>query len=183
VRREVWAATKEAEAILARAEARAKASTEALEEAETRTADAEHQRNHEEKLAIGTAEILKQLGRIGREEIEGLPRVVALARLLAERIIGHALATDERTVSAMAATLLEEVRGARRVTFELHPSDVDLVRRALEGLGSWVAVTVSAQPALARGDFVVRTDVGSLSGRLGERLELLARKLAEGLDA
>lgn len=183
LRRELWEARAEAARIIAAAETEAKAKLAALEEAAQEAKESARQRGHEEGLASGTAEVLKQFGRVRREDVEGLPRAVALARLLAERIIGHALETDERTVGRMAATLLEEVRGARRVTIELHPDDVDSVQHALESFDGWVAVTVTTQPGLARGDFVVRTDVGSLSGRLGQRLDLLARKLAEGLDS
>lgn len=108
-----------------------------------------------------------------------LNRVVELAVLLAERLVGESLGLDPARVGHLAVAVLAEARGARRVRIETSPDDAAALASVLGELGH--AVDVTADPALGRGSLVVHTDLGRIDGRLEIQLERLATALREAL--
>jgi flagellar biosynthesis/type III secretory pathway protein FliH len=117
-----------------------------------------------------------------------LDRAVALATVLAERLVGRAIELDPGVVAAIAREALAEARGARRVRIEANPADVDAVRSELSAFGpGWsphaptAAIEVTANDALARGSLTVHTELGTLDARLHPRLERLAAALRDAL--
>jgi flagellar biosynthesis/type III secretory pathway protein FliH len=112
-----------------------------------------------------------------------LDRAVALARLLAERLLGEALALAPDRVTALARQALTEASGARRVTIAAHPADAEILERSLGELGvdgSVVAVVV--EPARPRGNLRIQTEIGVLDGDIAPQLERLSRKLRESMS-
>src|SRR5207237_6293883 len=96
-----------------------------------------------------------------------LDRAIALARVLAERLIGEAIAQSPETITALARQALAEARGARRVRIEAHPLDAEALRRHLsmvtQALSQGSAVVDVVENAeLARGSLCVHTDLGAL---------------------
>lgn len=111
-----------------------------------------------------------------------LDRSVQLARLLAERLLGQALQTNEAIVTQLAAQALSEVRGATRIRMEVSPIDKPVLSASLQELDiPGAALKLSVDPTLGSGDFRIQTNVGSLDAKLGTRLEILCQKLREGL--
>lgn len=164
----VEAAQARAEDIVAQAEQRAK--TMAQEAAELGRAEA-------------YAEIIARTAAIGeleaRADERNLERSVSLARLLAERLLGERLLLHEDTIALLAQQALSEVRAARSVRLLANPQDAV---RLQERLGTMHAgLVVAPEATLARGDFHIVTDVGTIDAPLGERLELLASKLLASL--
>ena len=110
-----------------------------------------------------------------------LDRVVEVARVLAERLLGEALALEPQRVVAIARRAVEEARGARRITVIAHPDDAVLIERALHSLNAGAAASVLAEPARPRGSLRLDTDLGVLDADLAPQLDRLLPKLRESL--
>ncbi|MBV9946128.1 MAG: hypothetical protein JOZ69_04695 [Myxococcales bacterium] len=192
IAREELEARAAAERVLAAAQAEAaellaRAREDAAREAERAARDA-----RERAAAEGAAAWLA----LRREEALRLERdgerVVAVAVVLAERLLGAALEIDPRRIRDLARMVIAEARGARRVVIEAHRLDVDALRAELAavagvgvaggmgGLGA-SAVQVRAAEGLARGDLRLQTDGGTIDARLTLRLERLAAALRDAL--
>jgi flagellar biosynthesis/type III secretory pathway protein FliH len=109
-------------------------------------------------------------------------RIVPIAVVLAERLIGTALALDPARIAPLAATVFAEARGARRASIQAHPVDAEALRRHLHDAGlDPASVEVLADDGLARGALRLHTDVGIIDARLSPRLERLAEALRDAL--
>jgi flagellar biosynthesis/type III secretory pathway protein FliH len=172
--RVVHIALTRADAILAGARAEAE---KAAREAARTAAEGEQAKLAAAWLAMRAAE--------NKRDERDLERAVTLATVLAERLVGQALALDPALVVSLAREALTEARGARRVRLEAHPDDVESLRAELAAVGlgtpGGVAVEVIANDALARGGLTVHTDLGTLDARLQPRLERLAAALRDAL--
>ncbi len=170
----VEAATRRAAAILADAERRA---------GELRAAAFE--RGRAEALAETAALALALRSRESEADHRAQDRLIAIASLLAERLLGHALATRPEEVLSLAAQALSEAGGARRVELHAHPEDAKLLRSAVEQAGFDTEGRVHAivsDESLARGDLRLNTELGMIDARLGPELSRLADRLREALS-
>jgi flagellar biosynthesis/type III secretory pathway protein FliH len=135
-------------------------------------------------LARATAEALQLAQAAARTDAQAVPRAIELARVLTERLLGQALKLDPSLVGDLALGALGEVRAAHAVQFECHPTDITAISEAFARaqIGAH-AVTVVPNERLAPCDFRLRMGTGVLDARLGARLDLLCRVLAEGSHA
>lgn len=179
--RAVVDASLEASAILTRARA----------EAETIVAEAERHKSHVflgaqvQARAQVAAELSTQALLLRHLENtlseRQLDRAVELGRVLAERLLGQALALDPTTIVALAQQALSEARGARRIRIDAHPADAATLSEHLELLGMNGEVSVLANADQARGNLRIFTDVGVLEAELGEQLAQLGARLRVSL--
>ncbi|HSO37438.1 MAG TPA: FliH/SctL family protein [Labilithrix sp.] len=134
----------------------------------------------EQELARIAAEHLAL--RVGEEQRaeRDLDRTLEIAALLAERMIGEAIALEPSRIAALASGALLETRGARRVRIEASPEDLPALQTMLAGLGEGIA-TLEASAELGRGSLVVHTELGRIDARLGPQLGRLAESLREAL--
>jgi flagellar assembly protein FliH/type III secretion protein L len=134
----------------------------------------------EAEVARITAEHLAL--RVGEEQRaeRDLDRTLEIAALLAERVVGEALALEPARIGVLATTALHETRGARRMRIEASADDVPALEAILADLGQGVA-TVEPSSELARGSLVVHTELGRIDARLGPQLTRLAEALREAL--
>lgn len=183
VRRELLEAEEHAERVRARAEAAAEQSRREAAVSNREARELAAAEGYREGLAQAALEVTRSIALEQRDNASQTERIVQLARLLAERILGRALILDDTAVGDMAHALLAEVRGARRITFRCRPDDVANLTQSLAGMAAHADVRVEPAPDLAAGCFELHTDVGTLSGSLGARLDLLAKKLCEGLGS
>jgi len=117
-----------------------------------------------------------------RQDEAALERLVALARALAERLLGEALALDPGRVVALARQALREASGARQAVVVACPADAAILAGAIAELDpSGRAVAVTGDPALTPGSLRIRTDLGEVDASLGEELGALTRHLRESL--
>lgn len=107
----------------------------------------------------------------------GLDRLVDLAGLLAERLLGEALRLEPSRVNALARQALTEAQGARRIEIAAHPDDAPLLERELELAGAEAAVRVVPDPSRERGSLRFDTELGSLDADLRPQLARLVKKL------
>jgi flagellar biosynthesis/type III secretory pathway protein FliH len=165
-------ASAEARAIVAAAERKA-ADLKLLAEAEAR-ADATA------KLA---AHALALASYEAKADERGLERTVALARLLAERLLGASLALAPEQIASLAKQALSEARGARRLTIVAHPEDARLLSNTLPSMGVVIdTVQVVPDSARQRGSLRIETDIGVLDADLAPQLDRLALRLRETLS-
>lgn len=141
-----------------------------------------------EGYATGVAEAVAKAIKLAQLEEDldrrALERSVQMARLLAERLLGRECETNPKALSEMAKQVLEEVRGASRISLSVSEQDFAALSSQLNELGvRATSVSIDADPSLRSGDFRVVTDVGTLDARLGQRLDRLAEKLSESLRA
>jgi flagellar biosynthesis/type III secretory pathway protein FliH len=147
-------------AVTAGAQARA----EALEQAQTQA------------IAQWVAVRRAEDARLGRDT----DRVIALAVVLAERLVGATLELAPERIATLAQAVLAEARGARRATIDAHPVDAAALREQLGATGlAAFAMEVRDDSTLARGALRLHTDVGTLDAQLAPRLERLAVALAD----
>lgn len=109
-------------------------------------------------------------------------RVIAVAVVLAERLLGAALELDPQRIAALARGVVAEARGARRATIEAHPVDAVALREHLGAAGlDPQSFDVRDDESLARGALRLHTDVGVIDAQLAPRLERLAAALRDVL--
>jgi len=162
----------EARALLASAERRA-ADLKLLAETEARAEASAKLAAH--ALALATYE--------AKADERALERTVALARLLAERLLGASLAAAPEQVVALARQALGEARGARRLNIVAHPEDAELLTRSLPSLGVAIeTVRVTPDGSRERGSLRIETDIGVLDADLAPQLDRLALRLRETLS-
>lgn len=179
--REVLEASDKARSLIARAEAEAVA---IMERAEARAAQLGTELATRARAEAASAVAARELVLAARESAaleRQLDQVVDLARLLAERLLGEALALDPARVVALAREALREARGARKLTIAAHPDDVPLLERALAAGELSPPLLVVVDRERRRGSLRLDTDIGTLDAELAPELERLAEKLREAL--
>lgn len=127
------------------------------------------------------AEVLALRALEDRTDERSLDRMTELAKLLAERLLGEALALDPARVVALAEQALREARGARRICILAHPADVPLLERALSNGRVGHVAQVVADAERARGSLRFETEIGSLDADVAPQLDRLAERLREAL--
>jgi flagellar biosynthesis/type III secretory pathway protein FliH len=182
VTRDVVEASERARAIVADAERRRDA---VLEQAVLNAADVRIQaeaQGRADGVAAVAAQALALATLEARTDERALERSVALARVLAERLLGEELRLAPERVVALARQALAEARGARRVRLVAHPDDVALLERALPELGLEPdAVSLVSDPARSRGHLRLETEIGVLDAELGPQLDRLTERLKRSL--
>ncbi len=156
-----------------------------VSDAERHAADA-RLRAEEAGRALGLAHVAAWSIRLRDAEASAdarsLDRVVELAHVLAEQLIGRALALDPGLVSELAREALAHAGGARRVRVLAHADDAPVLRRSTASFDpDGRVVEVLPDPSLRRGDLRLETDLGVLDARLGSELDRLAVRLREAL--
>jgi len=132
-----------------------------------------------EANAAVAAQTLALAAREARADELGLERAIGLARILAERLLGEALALDPSRVVALAETALAEARGARRVVLVANPEDVPALERAREHGKLSQVMRIVPSGERARGALRVESEIGVLDAALAPQLDRLTERLRE----
>jgi flagellar assembly protein FliH len=182
VDRSVLAAADQATAIVARGEERAR---RLIATAEAHAAELRLRAEAEGRADAAASLAARALALAAREAASAereLDRMVEVARILAERLLGEALALAPERIVSLARQALAEARGARRLTIVAHPEDAERLERSLGELGVPAELTrVVADPRRPRHNLRLETDIGVLDAELAPQLERLALKLRETL--
>lgn len=181
VSRAVVEASDEAARIVSQASVKAR---EILDKAERRAAEIKLRAETEaraEAVAKLASHALALASHEAQADERSLDRAVALARLLAERLLGAQLAVAPEQITLLAKQALSEARGARRVSIIAHPDDAKLLEGTLPTLGIAEIVKVVASDARKRGSLRIETDIGVLDAELAPQLDRLALRLRETL--
>ncbi len=135
----------------------------------------------EEEIARVAAELIAMRFSEEQRVERDLDRTIEIAVLLAERLMGDAIAGEPARVAALARVALQETRGARRMRIEACEADLPALRAMLAGLGEGSVATLDASDELARGSLIVHTELGRIDARLAPQLTRLAEALREAL--
>ena len=149
-------------------------------EAQRAAADAAREAAEAEQAKLAAMHLALRAAEDQRAERD-LDRAISLATVLAERLIGVAVAHDPAVVAHLARQALAEARGARRVRIEAHPLDAEALRRHVSSLAQGTVVDITENADLGRGSLCVHTDLGTLDAKLTPRLERLADALRDAL--
>lgn len=164
-------AEREAAAVRARAETDAAGlRAQAVEDARAHAAA---------RLAVETLALAE---RDASADARSLTRSVELARLLAERLLGEALALEPARVEAIAQRALSEASGARRICIVCHPDDAPFLQAALEARRFHHVSQIRVDPLRGRGNLRFETEIGSLDADIAPQLERLADRLQQALQ-
>jgi len=128
------------------------------------------------RLAAGFLELRDRESKNAEKEVD---RVVELAVLLAERLMGEALRVEPTRIAELAAAAIQEARGARRVQIDASPEDVGALTETLASIGQ--VAEVRGDASLSRGSLIVHTDLGKVDARLHPQLARLSSALKEAL--
>jgi flagellar biosynthesis/type III secretory pathway protein FliH len=134
----------------------------------------------EKEIARIAAEVIAVRAGAERRAEKELDRTIEIAVLLAERLVGEAIAVEPTRIGALALDALKETRGARQMRIEASEGDVAALEAVLASLGEGIA-KIEVSPELARGSLVVHTELGRVDARLAPQLERLAAALREVL--
>jgi flagellar biosynthesis/type III secretory pathway protein FliH len=179
VPREVVDASLEARARLARATNEAEAIVERAQQQAHEIALRAEEAGRAEALIALAAWSARLAARETDQDAQSADRIVALARLLAERLIGRALELDPGVVSGLANQVLGEARAARHVRIRVRSEHTEILLNALAGLEARIVIEID--DSLEPGSLHLLTDVGELDARLGARLDRLAARLRDSL--
>lgn len=183
VRREVLQAAERAARILSEAEVNAAHIVSEAERAAAELrlrAEAEGRADAAAKIAARALALRQHEARADERE---LSRIVELARLLAERLLGESLRVAPEQVVGLARQALAEARGARRITLVAHPEDAKLLEISLPALGLDPSTArVRSDSTRERGNLRIETEIGVLDAELSPQLERLSLKLRESLS-
>lgn len=128
------------------------------------------------------AEALALQAREASADARALERNVELARLLAERLLGEALALDPARIEAIARRALTEASGARRIVIVAHPDDVPFLRASLEAGRLNHVAQITENSARSRGSLRFETELGTLDAEIAPQLDRLADRLRQALQ-
>lgn len=118
----------------------------------------------------------------GRKMEAETDRVIALAVMLAERLVAATLELSPERIGTLARSVIAEARGMRRAVIHAHPLDVEPLARELAASGLDASCySVSMDEGLRRGELHLHTDVGIIQAKLSDRLTMLASVLREVL--
>jgi flagellar assembly protein FliH len=133
----------------------------------------------EQRLGPATAALAEAAEALGAERASVAEVVereaIELALRIAEKTIGAAIEARPEHVVDVVRGGLRRLIERERVVVLVHPEDLDLVRKATEGLKSSLGgigeLDVQAERRVARGGAIVRTAAGEVDGRLETQLE------------
>jgi flagellar biosynthesis/type III secretory pathway protein FliH len=180
--RAVAEAAEEARTRIERAEQAARAILEDAERAaRDMRAEAREEGRREATADLAAAWIAlraEQNARAARD----LDGTVELARAMAERILGEAIALEPGKIAVMARQALASATQARHVALRAHPADAEALSREVSSLGlESAAIEIHADDTRPRGSLLLETDLGTLDADITIQLDRLARSLRDGL--
>jgi flagellar biosynthesis/type III secretory pathway protein FliH len=131
--------------------------------------------------AVAAAESLRLIGARLAEQARSDSLEIAFS--IARRILDAELSASPAPLFAMVRSAVRRVGEAREVVLRVSPASAAMVEaQPRESLGLTMAkVSIVADASLQGGDCIVESDLGTVDGRLGSRLEELRRALAEAI--
>jgi type III secretion protein L len=162
--------TREAGAVLRKAEAEARAILDRANERARAEGAAAAERGYEDGLSRGRAEaVAVALRTLGGDAGHG---VADLALAAAAEIVRGVLEDDPAKIERIVADALARTSRRRALAITLHPDDAG-------ALGTIEGAEVRTDPSFLRGSVVVESRAGRVDGRLEVRLEALRAALAK----
>lgn len=155
-------------------------------------AEAERKRGYAQGLSDGREDAMAQFTEIltkARQDADELRRqardgAIALARRIAERIVGRALELHPSLIADIASQALAAARPrSGSVVLRVHPLDVEVLEaerpRLVARIPSAVDLKLVADDKIARGGCIIETSIARLDAQLGKQLDAIEKALGE----
>lgn len=174
-------ASLQAERLLAEAQRKASAMIDqARGEQEQARAQARQQGLNDATAQLASA-WLELRAREADADLKAQARSVALARMLAERLLGEALRLEPATVVNLAREAMRTMWRADRVTLEVHPDDVSVLEANLAKLPMEPElIQVVAAPDRLPGSVRIVSTLGVIEASMKAQLDRLLVAAQEG---
>ena len=182
IKRDVYDASTEAERILAEAQEEGQEIVARAEREATRIREKAREDGRVEARAEANALLVK--ARIERERLLGEtePQLVALARGVAEKIIGRELEVRDDTIVAIVRQAIQTVRQQREIIVRVNPQDLEALQKGKHEIIAVLArakdVDLRGDPSISRGGCVVESELGTIDAELETQLDVIERLLA-----
>ncbi|HEX4168872.1 MAG TPA: FliH/SctL family protein [Bryobacteraceae bacterium] len=134
--------------------------------------------NANERLAA-TLRDLHALKKKIRHEAEA--DVVKLSLAIARRILHRELNADPDSIHGLVYAGLQKLQNREISQLRVAPGALEPVRRALEKVGAFPAITISPDPRLQGGDVIFETALGELDASVETQLHEIERGFADRL--
>jgi flagellar biosynthesis/type III secretory pathway protein FliH len=170
-------ASDRAREIVERAESKAREIVERAESDAARLRERTLAEARADAVAELAAHTLKLRALEAAHDERGSERLIGLARLLAERLLGEALRLDPSHVVGLAQNALVEARGARRIVIIAHPDDARELEAALARAELERVAQIVPNPERGRGSLRFETEIGVLDAGLAPQLDRLVTAL------
>ncbi|MCR4438156.1 MAG: FliH/SctL family protein [bacterium] len=116
---------------------------------------------------------------------EAEPTLVKIVMAVVQRVLKRELNGNSQYIEAMVRDALKYVHDSARVVVHVHPEDAAALRQSVDDLAASVdgleVLELKEDPRLARGGFVLETDLGTIDARLEAQLDEIAHELEESL--
>ena len=167
--------------IIADAEARAQAIlAEARQQAQAGMVDARRE-GREEGFASISAELARAKMQAGEMLKASQKDIIALALIVAEKIIGRDIERSPEALIEICATAIENVRNAKQMVLRVHPENGNILRAKKKELMDLVArsvdIAIKDDPDVKAGGCIVQTEFGTIDAQLHTQLAMLQEVL------
>jgi len=187
ITREAHEASLEAKDILAKAQEQA---AQLLEDAQQEK-DALFEESSEQGYAAGLDKWNDALAEAWSRRDAFLLRneaeLVRLAVAIAEKVVRRSVEADSDMVVQAVKEALKSVRGEKRITIKVNPSEEDVLREqasCLRLLGSEVGdLVIVGNPAIAAGGCIVESELGVIDAQIDTQLASIEKALMRRFDA
>jgi type III secretion protein L len=187
ITREAHEASLEAKDILAKAHEQA---AQLIEDAQQEK-DALFEESSERGYAAGLDKWNEALAEAWSRRDDFLARneaeLVKLAVAIAKKIVRHNIEAGSDVVLQAVKEALKSVRGERRITIKVNPSEEDELREqanSLKLLGSEVGdVVIVGNPSVAAGGCIVESELGVVDAQVDTQLASIEKALMRRFDA
>lgn len=133
----------------------------------------------------GLAQVTEELARAKMQAGEILKNaerdIVALALIVAEKIIGQDLERDQNTLLQICGTAIENMRNAKQMTLRVNPQNSAFLRQnarsLMELIGRQVDIAIKDDSEVEDGGCIVQTEFGTIDARLPTQLSMLKEVL------
>lgn len=181
VRAELLEATQRAEAIVREARARAELIVQQARAQAQQQADGALEEARAQARAELATSWVRLRAREARADEAAADRSIAVARLLAERVIGQQLSRDPDLLAPMAREALAHFWRAEAITVRACASDIEVLQRHGAQLGVRASILrFELDESCGRGTLRIRTPQGSLDTDVALQLERLVEALRQG---
>ncbi len=182
VKRLIVDADIEAQRIIIEAREQAAQITERAE-AQTRSLRATSYREAREAALLELNQVLLDAReRRDRAITEAERDIVQLSVKIAEKIIGHEIERDTRTLADIVSTALRHVRQQEILIVRVSPDDTNVVqtfRNQLDPQGRARFFDIVADPRVTHGGCIIESDSGAVDAQLATQLRVLEQALLE----
>jgi type III secretion protein L len=180
IKKEVFAATVEAQSVVEAARRDAERLVREAENDRDRLRTEAQQAGYEEGLTRWNEYVLEAMEAQDRLLKTSEQAMVRLAVRVAEKIIGEHLRSSPDLIVSIVREALKSVRSEKGITIRVHPDDVEILRQSihrLQDLLSGCHIKVIGSGAVASGGCIVESELGVVDAQLETQLKCLEEAL------